>query len=110
MAYKFNPFTGNLDLISNVTPTVQTPNYAETFDATTDWGAASGGFYSITILAATHGKGTNPIIQVYELNGADYELVELSVSINSGTGDIRIAVSEVPDNRFEGKIIISENN
>ncbi len=106
MGLKFNPFLDDgFDEVGS-----GTSNYQQLFDVTTDWGVASGGFYSIIIPGATHGKGLNPIIQVYELNGSDYELVTASISIDSSNGDVTLGVLEVPDARFEGKIIIAENN
>lgn len=108
MATKFNPFIGNLDFTG--AGSTQNPNYQNTFNATTDWGSPSGGFYSLSIPNAAHGKGLNPVVQVYELNGTDYELVTVAVSIDSATGNVVIGVVESPDARFEGKIIIAENN
>lgn len=44
--------------------------YPHTFDATTSWGSASGGYYSMTISAATHGRGSNVV------NGGLFRLVD----------------------------------
>ena len=108
MALKFNPITGKLDLVDS-SQTTQSPNYTETF-VSGDWVGPSSGFYTLSILGATHGKGINPLIQVYELNGGDYELVDVSTSVDSLNGDVTLGVVETPDERFDGKIIISENN
>lgn len=109
MALKLNPITGKLDLVGDGNSS-QSPNFQATFNNSTDWGVASGGHYSISIGAATHGKGINPIVQVYELNGAAYEIVTVAVSVEVLTGNVVIGVVDTPDSRFEGKIIISENN
>jgi len=108
LAYKFNVITGKLDLVDSGGS--QSPNYQVVFNNTTDWGSPSGGYYSLNVLAASHGKGLNPVIQVYELVGSDYELITAAVSIDSSTGDVTIGVVETPDSRFEGKLILSENN
>jgi len=105
----YNPFNGNLDFTGSGGSAVQSPNYFAIFNNTTDWGSASGGNYTITILASTHGKGTNPIVQILELNGSDYETIVVSHKLNA-SGDISVLVSDTPDLRFNMKIIISENN
>jgi hypothetical protein len=109
--YKINVFTGTLDYYeASGGPGVQSPNYVQTFNATTDWGAASGGFYTIIIPLVTHAKGSNPVIQICELIGGEYDVVETTVFIDSATSAISIKALETPDSRFEGKIVISENN
>lgn len=108
----FNAFTGNFDYIgtgSGPAP-VPSPNYVQTFNATTDWGSPSGGFYTIVIPVATHAKGSNPVIQVFELNGLDYDIVDTTIFIDSITSAISIKSLDSPDSRFQGKIVISENN
>lgn len=111
MGYKINVFTGQLDYYeTSGGPGVQSPNYVQMFNATTDWGAASGGFYTITIPLATHVKGSNPVIQIFELNGSDYDVVETTVFIDSATSAISFKALPSPDSRFQGKIVISENN
>lgn len=105
----FNPISGQFDMVSDGAGT-QIPNYVQTFNATTDWGVASGGFYTITIPLATHNKGSNPVIQVFELVGSDYDIVDTTIFIDSVTSAISIKALQSPDSRFQGKIIISENN
>lgn len=108
---KFNPLSGQFDFVgTSGGPVVQSPNYVQTFNATTDWGAASGGFYTITIPLATHSKGNNPVIQIFELIGSDYDVVETTVFIDSVTGAISFKALQSPDSRFQGKIVIGENN
>jgi hypothetical protein len=110
MPYSFNPFTGNFDYYETGGGSPQTPNYVQLFNATTDWGSPSGGFYTITIPLATHNKGNNPVIQVFELNGIDYDIVDTTIYIDSATSAISIKALQSPDSRFEGKIVIGENN
>jgi hypothetical protein len=109
---KFNPFTGNFDFVeaSGGGGGVQLPNYVQTFNTTTDWGSASGGYYTITIPLASHTKGNNPVIQVFELVGSDYDVVDTTIFIDSVTSAISIKALQSPDSRFQGKIVISENN
>jgi len=83
--------------------------YSSTFDATTSWGAASGGIYTITITAGTHGKGTSPKeVTIYEDDGTNWiPAPGVIAKINKTTGDISFEVSETPDDRFAGRIVIS---
>lgn len=113
MPWKYNPFTQNFDYYESgggPTPPVQSPNYVQTFNATTDWGSPSGGFYTIVIPVATHAKGNNPVIQIFELVGSDYDIVDTTIFIDNVTSAISIKSLESPDSRFQGKIVISENN
>lgn len=108
--YSFNIFTGELDIIGTTGgAVVQSPNYVATFNNPISWGSPSGGNYTLTVPVATHGKGQNPIVQILELSGSNYVVVAMSHVIDS-SGNISIQVSETPDLRFNGKIIISENN
>ena len=109
MAFEFNPLTGEFDIVGSSGSGAQAPNYLQTF-VSGDWVGPVDGFYSLTILASIHNKGINPVIQVFELNGTDYEEIDLSITVHSITGDITLGVTETPDSRFNGKIIISENN
>lgn len=63
------------------------------------------GFYKYTILAATHGRGASPILQVYQENGANFDEVLTGVEITPA-GNITLTISSSPDLRFAGKIII----
>jgi hypothetical protein len=90
-----------------IASTVNAP-YVQTFNATTDWGSASGGLYTITVPATTHGFGLN-VSQVvtYQTSGSDSEQVTAnSVLINNITGDVSITVTQTPDARFAGKLVI----
>lgn len=106
MSIKFNPFTGNFDFVgTGGSPLV--PTYELVITNNTQWGSPSGGLYTISIPASTHGHGTKPLIQCLEQNGGSYILVTLAHKINA-SGDVVIEVLETPDNRFLGKILIGE--
>lgn len=62
--------------------------------------------YTLTISEATHEKGTDPTVTLYEENGGIFEEVEAYVAINA-TGDITIKVPVNPDGRFIGKIVVN---
>lgn len=104
----FNVFTSNFDYVESGGGG-GSPNFEQTFNATSDWGSPVGNYYTITIPAATHLKGGNPIIQVFELVGSDYDVVDTTIFIDSGTNAISIKALQSPDSRFAGKIIISDN-
>jgi len=76
-------------------------------DATTAWGTAASGLYTITITAATHSITAPKTVHVYEKVGTDYELVQVDHQRILSNGDIAISVSEVPDGRFIGRVEIS---
>lgn len=80
--------------------------HVSTFNATTDWGSPAGGYYSITVTAATHGKGTTPQIQEYVLTGSDYVRTQAETSKFDASGNITLMVPQVPDSRFAGKLIV----
>lgn len=105
MSITFNPFTGQFDYLGagGSAPV----NYYSLFNSTTDWGAASGGFYTITIPSSTHGKGNNPMVEIFELNGGNYEKVFVDQVLISAIGDISFRVPSSPDLRFIGKIVIN---
>lgn len=84
-------------------PTVR---YIHSFDATTNWGAESGGYYTITVPASTHELGANPVSTVYELSGGDYIDVMPDKIKTASNGNVSIRVPVTPDLRFAGQIII----
>lgn len=108
MGLVINPFTGQLDITGSGGGGGSTPasRYTQTFNATTDWGAASGGFYTINILQAAHTRGANPVVQILETSGPDFILINVDLVTISSTGDVSFRVQDVPDLRFAGKIII----
>lgn len=62
--------------------------------------------YTLTIDAATHDKGTEPTVTLYEENGGLFEEVDTYVAIDA-TGNITIKVPVSPDGRFTGKIVVN---
>lgn len=92
-------------ITTNWTSTGVVPKYSQTFIGA-DWAGPSSGNYSITIAAATHLKGTEPLVTVFEKSGSDYEVIIVNTIINS-FGSVTIYVNQTPDLRFIGKIIIS---
>lgn len=107
MGLVFNPLSGQWDIKgSGGGGGGPADRFIQTFNATTDWGSPSGGYYTITVLGLTHGLGVDPNVQVYEtIAGVDYLLLPDEIRIN-GSGDIAIRVLQSPDLRFAGKILI----
>ena len=83
--------------------------YTQTFNSTTDWGSASGGLYTINVAATAHGKGTNiRRVEVYEDDGTSYvQTSPDTLKWNKSTGQVSISVSDSPNGRFAGIVIIS---
>jgi len=63
------------------------------------------GLYKLTILASTHGRGANPVLQIYQENGLNFDEVLTGVEM-SAIGNITITIASSPDLRFSGKVII----
>lgn len=80
--------------------------YVSTFDATSDWGTASNGYYNIALAESTHGRGTSPIIQVFEEDGSDFFEVYLDEKKILANGDLEMYVIDDPDCRFAGKVVL----
>ena len=136
MGIRFNPITSQFDLVGttggggpvdaidvSVTPVgnltstnVQDAleelqgdidHFTSSFNNTTDWSGPSAGFYTITYLESAHLKGANPQVMIAEVDGINFNIVDVDrIQINA-SGDIVIRVNETPDLRFNGKIIIS---
>jgi hypothetical protein len=85
--------------------TLPTSRYVQSFNATTDWGSASGGYYTFTTTAVTHGRGTSPIFSIEESNASDYIKVSVDRALINSSGDLSIRVPDSPDLRFAGRII-----
>lgn len=81
--------------------------YTLTFNSTTDWTSASDEDYSLTVSASTHGLGTDLCVDVWTLNGENYEKFYgypsdgYTVTMSSG-GDITITTGTP----FAGKVVI----
>jgi len=78
-----------------------------THNATTDWGTASGGRYSISVPAATHGRGTHVAVAGFYMDsGSDVvEVIPDEVVIDS-SGNVTFYVTEQPEGRYAGKAIL----
>jgi hypothetical protein len=79
--------------------------FSDTFNATSNWGTPALGVYSISYPQSLHAKGTTPTIDVYELVVSQYIPVEVPMTIDL-SGNVILQVSETPDLRFEGIVII----
>ncbi|MCP4695763.1 MAG: hypothetical protein GY862_02775 [Gammaproteobacteria bacterium] len=82
------------------------PRYTATFNTTTNWGTASGGYYTMTIAAASHGRGTNPGIQLGRESGTDFIDFGVDEIKKAANGDISIRVTETPDGRCAGRAVV----
>ena len=79
--------------------------FSDTFNATSNWGTPVSGVYSIPYPQTLHAKGTTPTIDVYELVSGEYVPVEVPMTIDL-SGNVTLQISETPDLRFAGIIII----
>lgn len=79
--------------------------YTQNFNATSDWGSPSGGFYTIAIPQSTHDKSIEPLVQLYESVSGNFEQIDAEIII-SVAGDVNIRVTESIDTRFAGKVVI----
>ena len=80
--------------------------FIHTHDAAGDWGAAAAGIYTMTITAATHGKGTTPDVSLFEGAAAPFTKVEAHCVEIAANGDVSIQVVEAPEGRYAGKVEI----
>ena len=104
MSITYNPLLGSgFDFVGGSAAAGTLVKYSTTFLIGTF--VLNGGFYEYTITQASHGAGLSPTTQVYELVGSNYELVQPVVIVNA-SGDIIIQVTNTPDLRFNGKIIV----
>lgn len=103
-----NIFTGQLDFTGTGGGGGGGPaeRYSATFDATTSWSGPSGGNYSMVISQATHTRGTNPNIQVFELVTGNYQQIQPGSIEIDPSGDVTIFVNSSPDLRFAGAVLI----
>lgn len=77
-------------------------------NATSDWGSASGGEYTITIDAATHGKGTEPDYSIYKVvSGKRYKAdAEFGAYVTVSNGDIVITVYDGTGGTTDGRVAL----
>jgi hypothetical protein len=85
------------------TGSVAATRYVSSHDATTDWGTAADGLYTITVTGATHGRGVNPIVQFFETVSSNIVQVQPDTnSIVAASGDTSFSVAESPNMRYAG--------
>lgn len=98
MPYKFNPFTGNLDLVNTATPS--TGNGTEVSFVVGDW-QLIGGLYRLDL---QHNLETLSItFDLFDDSGA-FVIADRTEILN--TNNVRLFTSVDPDCRFEGKAVI----
>lgn len=69
-----------------------------------DWSAPSAGYRTLTVTAATHGRGTNPTVKILEDIAGDFdEVIPDRIRINA-SGDVEFRI--VDGLEFDGKYII----
>jgi len=89
---------------------VPSERFVVTFDseivATGDWSAASGGYHTITVTEATHGRGAYPIMQLFKIESSDKIYVMPDRVLVNSAGDITFRVPTTPDLKFAGHIVI----
>lgn len=69
-------------------------------NATTDWGAAVAGVYTLNILQAEHGMGANIAVEAWDTTSVPgYRIQYLGAAVEAATGDITITAQETPDER-----------
>ena len=85
--------------------------FKQVFNSTTDW-TDVGEYHTVTVTAATHGKGLTPIWMTFETSGADNIVVEPDRAKFNASGDIEIRVTDADaedgdtDCRFAGCLVI----
>jgi hypothetical protein len=94
------PLTNTIDFVTSSAPATK---YQRTFNNTSDW-TLNGSNYELTILSATHGKA-NPVVQTFEII-AGVEDVVFPTIIKTAGNDIILQVTQVPDLRYNGRVII----
>ena len=67
----------------------------------------NGSLYEIIISAATHGQGSNPLVEIdEEVAPNSFEEVTVSGILMDNLGNITIQVTANIDNRFDGRVRI----
>ena len=94
-----------INALSNVAPST-IPPYSSNFGIG-DWLTDTNGNYYISVLASVHSQGIFPTIQIFGLDGINYDEVTVDRIFINNSGDVTFSVPTVPDARFIGKVIIS---
>lgn len=79
--------------------------FVATFNNTSSWSGPAGGYYSQQYLAATHGRGSDPVVQISRLYSGSYIKVRMDKWWVDGSDNINFRAPELPDLRFAGKIV-----
>jgi hypothetical protein len=78
--------------------------YEQTFSSG-DFSLVSGN-YRITVTEAVHQMTATNIVFVQELVGSNYRDIGVDIFVDGTTGDVSFEVSQTPDLRFTGRILI----
>jgi hypothetical protein len=81
-------------------------HFVKEFNATTDWGTAAGGYYTISVLASAHLQGVCCEAVFYRDNSGTFVHVMVDQHTVNASGDVAFRVPALPDLRFAGKAII----
>lgn len=95
-----DPLTSTIDFISSA---AGMSKYTQSF-VTGDW-ILNGSNYELTVLSVTFGNKMDPVVHTYETIAGEDSVINPSI-IRTATNDIILQVTQVPDNRYIGKIII----
>lgn len=71
------------------------------------WGAPIADVFTLTYTAAIHGVAAPRLVQVWELDGADYVLTTVTSVTIKANNDVVLTVTDNPDNSFAGRIVIT---
>lgn len=69
-----------------------------------DWIGPSSGQYTLTIPFSFHAI-SNPVVACYESNGSDFDIILVPTMVDA-SNNVILTVSEIPDTRFIGKVIL----
>ena len=93
---------GQVTAASNVS---YTSGASTIFNSTTDWGASSGGYYSF---AFTHNLNSLTVsVEVWDETTTPVVVIP-SIIERSSSNIVTIKVTDFPDNRFSGRIVITK--
>ena len=84
---------------------IPSERYVHSFNATTDWGDVSGGYFYITVTAATHGRGAQPSVSVREIVGTEHIQVSPDRLVVEDSGNVVIRVPADPNLKFAGEML-----
>jgi len=95
-----------VDVTITANSTSNNATFVQTFNATTDWGTASGGFYTISF---THNFNTYGVtVQIWD-ETSSHVLAQVGTTTLTSVNAVSIAVPSSPDNRFAGRIVVVSN-